>query len=72
MDRVSNDDIRKFTKKKFGFRAKNGWIAHAKEVYNLPTRKAANRIGPERNWPCPEDHLEHIKQAFIHLGLLKK
>jgi len=35
MTKVKNEDIRKFTVKKFGFQAKNSWIAHAKEMYGI-------------------------------------
>lgn len=69
---VSNEEIRKYCKEKYGFNARNTWISHAKEISGLPTRKAPNRKNVERAWPCPKKRLPQIKEAFIHSGMLKE
>lgn len=68
---ITNEDIKKYLKQKYGFFAKNTWIAHAKETYGLPTKKSPLRKGDKRKWPCPPKRLEHIKEAFVHFGMLK-
>jgi len=66
---VSNNDIREYTKEKYGYSAKNGWIAHAKEHYGLDINQAHNRDG-ERKWPCPEKRLVEFEEIFKHFELL--
>jgi len=66
---VTNDDIREYIFEKYNFKAKNAWIAHAKEVYGLPTRRS-NRESDIRKWPCPKKRLEQIREAFVHFKLL--
>jgi len=56
---------------KHGFTAKNGWIAHAKEVYGVPTKPSSNRKGKTRRWPCPKKHFEQFKDAFEHFDMLE-
>lgn len=68
---VSNDDIREYTKEKYGYTPKNAHIAHAKEHYDLDVNQAHNRDG-ERKWPCPEKRLVEFEEIFTHFGLLKK
>jgi len=67
---VSNDEIREYLDKKYGFKPKNTWIAHAKEVYGVPTKPASNRKSKERRWPCPKKRLTQIKDAFMHFEIL--
>ena len=69
---TSYHEIRKYVQEKYGFYAKNTYIAHAKEVYGLPIKKSANRKGKERRWPCPEKRLVELKDAFVHFGILKE
>ena len=66
---VSNKDIQEYTKEKYGYSAKNGWIAHAKEYYDLDVNQAHNRDG-KRKWPCPEKRLVEFEEIFKHFGLL--
>ena len=55
---------------KHGYRVKSGWIAHAKEVYGIPVKKAGNRKGKERLWRCPKKNLPLIKEAFEHFDMI--
>lgn len=61
--------IQAYVKSKHGFSPKTCWIAHGKEVYGLPLKKAWNRTG-ERTNPCPSDKIEYIKEAFEHFNML--
>lgn len=63
-------DIQNYLKKKYGWFPKSCYIAHAKEVYGIPVKKAPNRKGETRNWPCPEKRLELIKNAFEHFKMI--
>ena len=65
----SYQEIKNYVLQKYGYRVKSGWIAHAKEVYNVPVKKAPNRKG-ERLWPCPKKKLEVIKEAFEHFDMI--
>ena len=67
---TTNDEIRAYMKEKYGIYAKNGWIAHAKDVYGIPLRKRQTTAG-ERKWKCPKKRLEQFKEAFIHFKILK-
>ena len=67
---ASYKEIKDFVYEKYGFHPKSSWIAHAKEVYNIPVKKAPNRKGNERLWPCPEKRLEQIKEAFTHFEMI--
>ena len=67
---ASYKQIKDFVYETHGFHPKSGWIAHAKEVYNIPVKKAPNRKGNERLWPCPEKRLEQIKEAFTHFEMI--
>ena len=62
--------IQAYVKNKHGFLPKTCWIAHAKEVYGLPSRKAGNRKGEIRTNPCPSNKIEYIKEAFEHFKML--
>ena len=45
---TSYQEIKNYVLQKHGRRVKSGWIAHAKEVYGIPVKKAGNRKGEER------------------------
>ncbi len=63
--------IQGYVKDKHGYQPKTCWIAHAKHECGIATRQAPNRRDPEKRvFPCPEDKLEDIKEAFIHFGML--
>jgi len=66
---ASYEEIQKFLREKYGYNAKAYAIAHAKEAYGIPTKKAPNRKG-ERKWKCPEKRLPQMKEAFQHFGML--
>ena len=40
---ASYREIKNYVLEKHGRRVKSGWIAHAKEVYGIPVKKAGNR-----------------------------
>ena len=64
-------EIQDYVRDTHGFTPKTCWIAHARELCGLPTRKAWNRIDPvRRKEPCPGDKLETIKDAFSHFGMI--
>ena len=67
---ASYQEIKNYVLEKHGYRVKSGWIAHAKEVYGIPVKKAGNRKGKERLWPCPKKNLPLIKEAFEHFDML--
>ena len=67
---ASYREIKNYVLEKHGRRVKSGWIAHAKEVYNIPVKKASNRKGNERLWPCPKKRLEQINEAFTHFEMI--
>ena len=63
--------IQDYVRDTHGFAPETCWIAHARELCGLPTRKAWNRIDPvRRKEPCPSDKLEAIKDAFSHFGMI--
>lgn len=66
------DLIQEWIKLEFGFTVKTCWIAHAKELCNLPVGKAHNRYDENvRRNPCPGDKLVYIKKAFKHFGMIE-
>lgn len=62
--------IQEYVKRKYGFVPKTCWIADAKELCGLPIRKAWNRKGKQKKYPCPKDKLTAIKKALNYFGLL--
>ena len=66
---TSYKEIKEFVEKNHGRKIKSGSIAHAKEVYGIPVKKAGNRKN-ERRWPCPEKNLHLIKEAFQHFDMI--
>ena len=64
-------DIRNFVKEKYGFYPQPCWIAHMKEVCGIPVRVAHNRFSlSKREWPCPPNKMEAIKDAFVHFKMM--
>ena len=66
---TSYKEIKEFVEKNHGRKIKSGWIAHAKEVYGIPVKKAGNRK-EERLWPCPKKNLPLIKEAFEYFKMI--
>ena len=62
-------EIQSYVKKTYGFVPKTCWIAHVKEICNLPVRMAWNRSGDRSN-PCPPDKMIFIKEAFRHFKMI--
>jgi hypothetical protein len=63
--------IRLDVKERTGRTVKNCWIAHVKELNQLPRRDAANRQSPDRHvYPCPDWARPYIEAAMRRLGIL--
>jgi hypothetical protein len=63
--------IQNYIKNKYGYTVKTCWIAHVKEMSGLDVDVAPNRNDiKEREYPCPEDKVEPIKDAFRHFGMI--
>ena len=62
--------IEAWVKANHGFVPKSCWIAHVKELCGLPMRKAPNRRGRKRVYPCPEGKRRAIKSALRHFGMI--
>lgn len=64
-------EIQEYIKVNFGYTPKTCWIAHSKEVYGLSPKVANNRNDiNKREFPCPAEKLEDIRQAFLHFEML--
>jgi hypothetical protein len=64
-------EIQNYVRKKYGFAIKSCWIADAKEKCGLEVIVAYNRIDPnKRKYPCPDDKLPAIKDAFKHFKMI--
>ena len=58
-------------KKRYGYSAVTGWIAHVKEYHGLTTRKAHNRINnTERVNPCPPEKWKDIEEVMRSFGMI--
>ena len=58
-------------KKRYGYSAVTGWIAHVKEHHGLTTRKAHNRINStERVNPCPPEKWADIEEVMRSFGMI--
>ncbi len=62
--------IQDYVRRNNGFTPKTCWIAHVKDELGLPMRKASNRLGAERKYPCPEDKKSEIEAALRHFGMI--
>jgi hypothetical protein len=57
--------------RRHGFVPKTGWIAHVKDVHNIPTLREAKRARRDRAVePCPPEKREAIEEALRHFGLI--
>jgi len=64
-------EIQKFVQRRHGFIPKTGWIAHVKEVHNIPTLREAKRARRDRAIePCPPEKREAIEEALRHFGVI--
>jgi len=64
-------EIQDYVKNTDGFIPKTCWIAHMKEICNIPVKTAYNRYSPDkREKPCPSEKMEAIKNAFIHFKMI--
>jgi 23S rRNA (uracil1939-C5)-methyltransferase len=56
-----------------GFRVKNAWIAHVKELNGLILKPSPSRSkDSERKNPCPEDLRSSIEASMRRLGMLDR
>lgn len=70
LERPTYKNIQKWVKDNYGFVPKTCWIAHCKEMYNIPVTKAPNRQSNSRMFPCPQEKEEAIKSSFQYYGLI--
>lgn len=62
-------EIQEYVKTKYGKVVKTCWIAHAKEICGLNPTKSHRRLGA-RVYPCPDEKLVWIKDAFKHFKMI--
>ena len=56
--------IQEWVRKRYDWTPKTCWIAHCKELADLPLGKAWNRSGKEREVPCPHEKQGPIFESF--------
>ena len=64
------EEIQNWVKANHGWTPETCWIAHCKELFEVPVRRAHNRPDPERAKPCPEHKRTAIYEAFRYCGML--
>jgi len=69
MGKATYLEIQEYIKKKHNRVMKTCWIAHAKEICNLNPKRSHRRKG-KRVYPCPDDKLIWIKDAFKHFKMI--
>ena len=63
--------INDWIKSNYDFTVKTCWIAHAKEICDIPVKQSHNRSDPNvRTKPCPNEKLVYIKKAFEHFNMV--
>ena len=66
---VTDVDIQRLVKQRYGFVPHPYWIAHCKELYRLAVEKPKD---PRKPWhQCPPEKRWIIREAFAHFGLLE-
>ena len=63
------EQIQDEVKRTTGRQPKTCWIAHAKELCGIPVKKSHRRRG-ERKYPCPDEMLPPIRDAFKHFRMM--
>lgn len=64
-------EIQNYVKSKYGFQPKSCWIAHMKELCNIPAKISHNRYDlTKREKPCPVDKQTAIMDAFKYFGMI--
>jgi len=69
-DMATYKQIQSWVKNEYGFVPKTCWIADVKHKSGLPMRKAPNRKGSERVYPCPPEKEKAVRAALRHFGML--
>ncbi len=65
-------DIQEWVKEEYGFSIKTCWIADMKEECGLKPKKASNRKEEKRQYPCPSDKKDQIKNAFKYFNMISR
>ena len=58
-------DIQDYIVEKYGYEPKSCWIAHAKELFGLNPKMAANRYSAsKRANPCPPNKQDDLRRVY--------
>jgi NADH:ubiquinone oxidoreductase subunit D len=63
--------IKNYVKEHYGFKPKECWIAHVKEMSGIKIKPAWNRQGIERKEPCPPKKVEVIREALMYFRMIE-
>ena len=63
-------EIAELVKSKHNITVKTCHIAHAKELSGIHVKKAWNREGKTRKYPCPPSYLPYIQEAFRYFRMM--
>ena len=69
---ATHKEIQAYVKEHYGFVPKTCWIAHVKEMSELKVRRARNRVGEARKYPCRPSRIEPIRAALLHYRIIKE
>jgi hypothetical protein len=64
-------EIQRWVKQQYGFVPKTCWIADIKQQAGFHVRRAHNRKGDRRVYPCPPEKAEAIRAAMSHFGMIE-
>lgn len=65
-------ELQAYVKMNFGYTPKTCWIAHMKEICGLSPKVAYNRNDiNKREFPCPKEKQDDIKNAFRHFKMIR-
>jgi hypothetical protein len=64
-------EIQEYVKLKYGKTVKSCWIAHVKELNDLPRKVSPRRYDPnKRVHPCPDRYVDKIEDAFRYFKMI--
>jgi hypothetical protein len=66
---ATDQEIRKWVHRHFGFWPEPAWIAHCKRLCSLPAEDVGLYQQPESN-PCPSEKQAAVIKALRHFGML--
>lgn len=64
-------EIQNYIKEKYKFVVQTCWIADIKNGFGLITRKAPNKKGSQRLYPCPQNKKSYIIEALRYFKMIK-